>query len=124
MINSERLLWWLQQGPSTRAVFHDPKAMIISAAVEDLCCWINPHDQQDNCEVWMQNHIQISLLESLYERVGVVQPYSSDSYRVLRSLWSLTNNALELAQTKYFNHAMYEAIAVAANVELAKSYLE
>jgi exodeoxyribonuclease VIII len=96
-VSGETLSWWMEQSESARAVFSDPKAVHLAAALFDLADWLraaatcNPLAvAPEPVYVWGNGaNFDISILESAYANNSTAVPWVYTDVRCMRTVRKL-----------------------------------
>ncbi len=97
-ISGDTVRWWMGQSEQARAVFTDPQAVHLAAALQDLCTWLrgaktcNPAAvEPEPVYVWGNGaNFDISILQSSYEAGGIPLPWGYRDVRCMRTVRSLS----------------------------------
>jgi hypothetical protein len=110
-------VWWLGQTDKAKAVFTDPAATTIHAALADLSAYLGPNS--GNLRVWGNGaDFDISILAHAYAEEGRTPPWNFYNVRCFRTI---KEQPKAKAVLKPFNagahNALFDAIAQAQHLQ-------
>lgn len=75
-VDPDTLRWWMRQSNEARAVFDDPSATSIQAALVEFAEWVDEEGEYDNVKMWGNGaSFDNPILAAGFEAVDIIQPW-------------------------------------------------
>lgn len=85
-VDPSTVRWWMQQSELSRAVFDDPEAVSIQAALVEFAEWVDAEGNYANVKMWGSGaSFDIPVLSAAYEAVDIIQPWEFWNDRCYRT---------------------------------------
>lgn len=120
--DASTIIWWLEQSEAARAMFTDPTAMALPAALDAFTDWLNSRPDQ----LWGNSaRFDCGLLEACYKACGKVVPWDHWNERCYRTIKQLPKaKEIKVVRSGTHHHALYDAISQARHLQAIWNYLE
>ena len=85
-VDPDTLRWWMRQSDAARAVFDDPNATSIQAALVQFAVWVSEDGEYDNVKMWGNGaSFDNPILAAGFEAVDIIQPWQFWNDRCYRT---------------------------------------